>query len=84
MLKAAHFLYDRQIPMISSYGNAKTTFTPPVLPMGLLQQAVQKREVLDFDFLECSSGLDISRQVGYENVGMGILAERAKDRDRRS
>ena len=66
LLKAAHFLHDHQIPMMLSYGNDKMTMTPPVLPMSLLQQAVQGHEMLELGFLRCFSDLNASSQIDYE------------------
>ena len=68
LLKAARFLYDHQIDMKLSYGNEKTTITPPILPMSLLQQSVQQREMLELDFLRCFSDLDASSQIDYETL----------------
>ena len=68
LLKAAQFLHDHQIPMTLSYGNEKTTITPPVLPMSLLRQVVHGQEILELGFLRCFSDLNASSQIDYETL----------------
>ena len=67
LLKAARFLSDHQIPMMLSYGNEKRTITPPILPMSLLQRAIQGHEMLELDFLSCFSD-NASSQIDYETL----------------